>query len=297
MAYDWSLDDPQEEETIPQGYAVPPEVLPEAEVETELSEVERRLEKAHFYRMLIKHDLISSDSAEAIEVEEEIQNFVRGQLAILLGMKTLPVAAVPFAFTDEEVEALKAVAAKVLQKPQVLAAKPPPKAATITPVSEKPAPVVAVRPPPEPVVRAAAPKAEPPPPRRRGRPPKSTPAPAPLQKSEGPMRPRTERPTAKEDDLAPGERIETVGGRRYKVVKRPVNDPATGKQKVGADGKPVFDDYKIDITPKTMLPGVAPFPSTEVMNAIESQRAAEVLAANPIANGLMATAMSMIPKE
>jgi hypothetical protein len=292
VGYDWSSDPEPDDEPQAQAMHVPNDVLPNVEGPDELDEVERRLEKAHFYRMLLKHQLISSDSNEAIEVENEIQDFVRERLSVLLGIKPEPIHAnieVQAMFNPDEVEALRAVAAKVLNRPTIVqaqAAAPKP-APTIKPLENKPAPAP-VR-PAQPVAEAPRPVAPPPEPvkRGRGRPRKNPEAPrataTPIAKSEAPQK----------TDLNPGERIETVGAKRYKVVSRVVNDPKTGTPKLDAKGNPIMAEHRIDITPKTEIPGRQPFPSLEVQNAMEAAKAAEVLSHNPIAAGLIPTAMTM----
>src|SRR5512133_3503958 len=77
--YDWD-GEPEPSETQ-NALQVPNDVLPSQDNQPEeLDEVEKRLERAHYYRMLLRHQLISSESEEAIEVENEIQDFVRERL-------------------------------------------------------------------------------------------------------------------------------------------------------------------------------------------------------------------------
>jgi hypothetical protein len=281
IGYNWDEDPAEEEQEQP--LRVPADVLPSSDEPNELDEVERRLEKAHFYRMLLRHQLISSDSNEAVEVEQEIQDFVRERLAVLLGIKMEKAFNEALPFNPEEVEALKAVAAKVLNRPTIVQAKPeaPKPPPTIKPVQEAP----------RPAVRPAQPKPEAPKPvvAKRTRQRKGVSMET-LQKSVEASTPQAQK--TPEVDENKGERLKVVGGKRYKVVDRVVNDPATGKPKLDAQGRPITAEYMIDITPKTDIPKT-PFPSLEVMNAMEAAKAQEAMAMNPFAAGLIPTAMTL----
>jgi hypothetical protein len=109
----------------------------EPEEEDPLSEIERRLEIAKYYRLVLD-DTIFSDPPNveiADRVEGEIREFVRGRMAALVGVSMQPpnqelpfseeeVLALRTIAQPEVVSALKALAAKVLKKPQILDAKP-----------------------------------------------------------------------------------------------------------------------------------------------------------------------------
>lgn len=83
-----------------------------------LSEVEERLAKANCYRALLESKLFADGDELARMVEEEVREFVRDRLSYLMGMKT-PVEPVAVAsqFTEEEVQVLKTLAAKVMARP------------------------------------------------------------------------------------------------------------------------------------------------------------------------------------
>lgn len=85
-----------------------------------LMDVDLRLETADFYRAILKHEFFDGTSQAANLVEDEIRNFIRGRLEVLLGIRSPQAEAdtVPQSeFTPEEIQALKALASKVLHKP------------------------------------------------------------------------------------------------------------------------------------------------------------------------------------
>jgi hypothetical protein len=79
----------------------------------------RQMEQANLYKLLLDNNIFQPNSArEDIQdlVEAEIKMFVEGRLAELLGLKTNEKAPVSEAFSDIEINALKAIAAKVVSK-------------------------------------------------------------------------------------------------------------------------------------------------------------------------------------
>lgn len=118
------------------------------EVDEHFSEVEKRLETAQYYRMLLNDTLFSNASEAARVVEREIRDFVRTRLHVLLGLKN-EVSPVKSMFSDEEVAALKALAAKVMGKPVLLETrKVTPKPA----LKVQTAPVIALKAPTKPAI-------------------------------------------------------------------------------------------------------------------------------------------------
>lgn len=106
-------------------------------IDDQMSEVEKRLEMAQYYRLVL-NDTIFNDPPNveiADRVEGEIREFVRGRMSLLVGVGEEK-AEVLSPFSDAEtlalrtiaqpevVAALKALAAKVLKKPAILDAKP-----------------------------------------------------------------------------------------------------------------------------------------------------------------------------
>jgi hypothetical protein len=95
------------------------EASPPAE-DPDLADVDRRLEVADHYRAILNHEFFDDTESPAAQiVDREIRAFVRERLEVLLGLRIPrePVEAVN-PFSDEEIKALKAIAAKVLgQRP------------------------------------------------------------------------------------------------------------------------------------------------------------------------------------
>jgi hypothetical protein len=245
------------------------EESPPAQDEDSMSEVEFRLEKAQCYKMLINHQLLSGDTKASEEVEYEVQEFVRNQLGILMGMKRAPekglssqeigfIVKENLPFSDDEVNALRAVAAKVLNKPSIIVAAPPKALEAPTPALPRPMATVTPAPAPEGAKRS------------RGRPRKY-----PCQKcgqmecickkqvatpTEAPAGPKAEGETK---ILPDGTKIVEVGNKRYKLIKKAVlyKDGTTGEEEI-----------PMDITPPVRSPARWP---TEAEVAMLAQRDAE----------------------
>jgi hypothetical protein len=152
---------------------------PADELDAQMSEVERRLEKAQYYRVLISQSLFEVDSDVGAEVEAEVREFVRNRMSVLVGASPERTAAE--SFSTEEIRVLKEVASKLSKNAKLMPeAKEPPRVNPVknvappavqsapAPISRpvtKPAPVPARRPGPKP--KAPPPpvaKAEPKPP-------------------------------------------------------------------------------------------------------------------------------------
>lgn len=118
----------------------PPPVQESYSIQEHMDEVEMRLEMAQYYRLLLNESFFEQvgNPAVAEQVEGEIRDFVRGRMQVLVGVAAPEAQKVASQFTEAEVlairtlalpevaEALKALAAKVLKKPAILTAKPPP---------------------------------------------------------------------------------------------------------------------------------------------------------------------------
>lgn len=94
-----------------------------SEVAAMMSEAEQRFAKAQYFRSLITGHLFVNDYSDlAMAVSAEVQTFCRERLAVLLGIKPEPKAAVAVKspFDDDEIEVLKQVAGKLLKKPALL---------------------------------------------------------------------------------------------------------------------------------------------------------------------------------
>lgn len=116
-------------------------------------EVENRLAIANCFRSLLENDLFASSDKITRFVERKVRRFVRTELEILLGMRQReePKSHVS-QFTDEEVAALKTLAAKVLSRsngggapvvqPVVLQAPPSPATLTVNKKNVAPKSVV-----------------------------------------------------------------------------------------------------------------------------------------------------------
>lgn len=90
----------------------------EEETQKELSDVELRLEEANRYRALLNQPLFKGVyDQSSIKVEKEVRSFIKEKLRELVGLKVQkekdPIVST---FSKLEIEALKALAARVLPK-------------------------------------------------------------------------------------------------------------------------------------------------------------------------------------
>ena len=149
-----------------------PTKAPETEEVDVLADVDLRLDTADYYRAIINHDFFESDSRAAQVVLQEVRAFIKERLEILLGIRG-SFEQEPL-FTQEEVQALKVVASKVLGKPALVAG-----------VSQADSPKLQVPERRKPQIRKVTvlkpetKKAAPPPPQRAVLPPQKTPSPPP----------------------------------------------------------------------------------------------------------------------
>jgi hypothetical protein len=106
-----------------------------------ISEALKRIEQASLYQTLINHSLFSPNSARPEimhQVEQEIKSFAVERLEILLGMKeeSQKFKAPQYdQFTLEEANALKSIAARLLQKTEAPVERTP----SVNPISQAPA--------------------------------------------------------------------------------------------------------------------------------------------------------------
>ena len=137
---DADIEEVVEEVNDPQAQVLPQEPDFEPDLEEQMSEVEARLEMAQYYRLLLQDSIFEDPPSPEVasRVEEEIRGFIRSRMQVLVGVGEPPASKAQKIFTDAEVqalrtiaqpdvvEALKALAAKVLKKPTILDAKPLP---------------------------------------------------------------------------------------------------------------------------------------------------------------------------
>lgn len=132
------------------------------QLDEDLTEVESRLEVASYYSCLLKDSLFGQDTSNASRiVTHRIKKFVREELSELVGL-TQPKALHPAQplFTDGEIAALKALAAKVMGKPAIIESAPKrgPQLNTVS-VPQKVLPTINSKPP---VIPTVTPKTIPP---------------------------------------------------------------------------------------------------------------------------------------
>jgi hypothetical protein len=242
-------------------------VVADSEEDPELQDVDLRLEIADYYRAILKHQFFDTSSAPAAKhVDKEIRGFVRERLEVLLGLRDPRVPEVVAQFDEDEVKALKIIAAKVNGKPSLVTAPAPMVAKMPAPPTKKP--VIPARPKPQ-VKKIPAP-----PPAPSSKPvakkPESKPAAAKPQPQKAPVQQKAKAPPKPKEDaavqtyidvnkkqvtLVEGETIEEKG-RKYLVVR---NDAGTL--------------FRKDVTGQVIAPGRIPPMSVQQMSIMSQQQA------------------------
>ena len=251
----------------------------------DMTEVEYRLAKAQSYKMLINHQLLNSDTKAAEEVEYEVQEFVRTKLGELMGMTAAPAKQLDLGemsallrenmpFSDEQIQALQAVADRLLKSKEVAPAPQKPTAVQPVAAAPQPKPITV-----KPVGFGEEVK------RGRGR-PRKNPCPNCGQmicvcKQAVQQTMPTHTPEFHIETLPDGTRIKHVGDRRYKLVQ---------KQVQYRDGTVKMEDIEMDVTPMPKAKGAVPFP-----NEAQVAMHAEVEAAGQLskANNLLKAAIAV----
>jgi hypothetical protein len=100
----------------------------------QLSEVEYRLKQAQYYQLLLPNSFFEEDDVIARQVDNEVKEFINQRLSELLGLKESHQPQYINPFSEEEVETLKAIVAKVMDKPSLVKRGRKPKE---TPVEEE----------------------------------------------------------------------------------------------------------------------------------------------------------------
>lgn len=256
--------------------------LEESPDPAELTQAEWRLEKAGYYRAVMNSQLLASDHPAAVEVEQELQGWAQGQLEKLLGIRPMDeaptVVAAPSPFSEDEVQALKQIANRLLTKPAQPAATPapaPPVPQKVAPAPAKPKPTIA------PVV---LPDAK----RGRGRPRKPCRIcgqlacehkrqPPQQQQPQQPKTPSNLPPIESEDtgetydglpikQMPDGTKyIDAANGRRYKLERRTVTHKETGEQREAL--------IPIELSIKQQVPNAKPYPSEAEAMALAAAEA------------------------
>lgn len=211
--------------------------------EETLSEVEVRLHKANYYRAVLDQQLFGEDDSEAaIEVSREFRDFALSRLRVLMGIE-LPPEEKQNLFSGEQVEALKVWADRLISKPTLMEAKPPPQVPTLTPVVQTPpAPKVQT-------VQVSAPSTKPT-----------------KKKTQAKSTKLAGRPKA-EEGLPNGVKVDSVTGEKYFEVEKDAIDefgkPFKKKVRMSINGqnKPVND------------PNYKALPNPQQMEQLEHQRA------------------------
>lgn len=263
-----------------------PEAAEESE-EAALADVDLRLEIADYYRAILKHPFFDTTASAAKHVDREIRTFIRERLEVLLGLRgpRQPNVAAQFddgevavlkalaGFDENDVRALKVLAAKVLKKPALVTESPvvrrmptptvkkPVEVSRPKPTVNKipaPAPAPSTKPQPKPAPKKVQAKPQPKPAEK----PQAKPAPKkkPAKKDDGEVQTYIDH-AGKKVTLVEGEVIEE-NGRRYLVAR---NDAGTL--------------YRRDITGQVVAPGRIPPMSVQQMSIISQQQAEAQLAA------------------
>jgi hypothetical protein len=136
------------QEVINEAFSAEPQA-PRAHNESVREKAIRQMEQANLYRVLLENDIFQPDSARPeIQdlVESEIKAFIEERLAVLLGISSLTPKRKESEFSDVEILALKALAAKVAAKmPDSIKKEEAPPTPAVRTVSVAPVSQAAVR--------------------------------------------------------------------------------------------------------------------------------------------------------
>ena len=119
----------------------------EEDYEKVLSQVDRRMRVAHFYRDVLEADLFSEKTAEAKIVQGRIRKFCNDELEVIFGMRSAQVAATDGGqFSVDEVKVLKELIARLTLAETAKQTKSPVKAVNkVQQVQQKAPAVVQIR--------------------------------------------------------------------------------------------------------------------------------------------------------
>lgn len=121
----------------------------EEKMSYDLSEIEKRLQMAGCYRKILDTKILGDDELNSL-IEDELKDFVKGRLEVLLGVRATPESSAHF--TTTEVLVLKSLAKKVLstkdepvdapdeEQEEEVVAKPPKKVSQPKPAPKPKAP-------------------------------------------------------------------------------------------------------------------------------------------------------------
>lgn len=256
-------------------------------VDAQLAAVEQRLAVAQCYRQLLDNSLFTTPSPAALSVENEIIDFVRQRLAVLMGVRTEAsnVEAAQAQFTEQQADVLRRVADKVInaesEKNKVSALptlnrvtqEPPAPQSTVRqvqqapvqkPVQPRPQPVIAKTPQVQRQVPASRPTIGPQL-RKPGQPP---PRPAGVQPP-----PRTVRPKIDESRIPTHYRgdpsLQIKNGKVLVHARNTEGEPLYAMDPTTKQTEPVMKDITL---PARSAPGSAqPIPAPSMLGGAGSQ--------------------------
>lgn len=101
------------------------------ELDEEMVEAEKRISLAGYYQRLARGGIFKDGSDEARIVDAEVRQFARERMSVLLGLPSAPKPHVEMPFNDDQLEALRQWADRIIEKqrnagqPQMVSPKPP----------------------------------------------------------------------------------------------------------------------------------------------------------------------------
>lgn len=244
---------------IATALVAPPAAKEEEVVDTTyLADVDKRLEVAHYYRMLTKGAIFEDQNEATAIVEKELRIFIRERLSVLLNLKGEGEAGAPKQgqFTEEEVAILKVWARALKNRPSVVESVSQQPATKRPPVVRRQQTGGGVR-----TIGSSRPAS--PPPAAPATTPPAAPATKPVAAAPAPAA-KPVQPTTPAPGGGPPPAPGTAPGRRLRR--------AIMKQLTTADGVPVFDKATgkpvlKNVTPQVRLASAIPLPSVHAMPA------------------------------
>jgi outer membrane biosynthesis protein TonB len=258
----------------------------ESSEDPELMDVDLRLETADYYRAILKHEFFETESQAAQIVDREIRTFIRERLEVLLGLRAPRQSeqVIELPFEEDEIQALKLLASKVLKKPTLVNEAPAVKKMAAPAPAPRPEVKPAMKPKPQ-AKKVPAPVSKP----KTAKPvaPKAKPAPAPLAKAQ-PQEPKAPKSVGAPSQSSKAKVVDksfdggetqtfiNLKGEQVTLTEGEIIEESGRRYLVARNGEGTL--YRRDITGQVTPPNRLPPMSEQQMSIMSAQFAEQQLA-------------------
>lgn len=254
-----------------------------------VSHVDRRLKIAQYYRLVLDASMFDDNTPEARIVQSRLRKFASGEIEVLFGMKAAPTAVGASPFSQDEIDALKALAAatmaakkrsaepKMNKIGQLAAPAPAAPAPALKPIQAKPAVRVQTTP------QVASPR-----PRPAVQPPVAAAKPGELQNQVPPGSPSLKNDPRIPPDYTADPTVRIKNGHVYVQQRNDAGELLWVHEPGMKKPMPMLKDVTPVAQPQGIQP--VPMPSAEAMSLLTSQ-----ISANESVQNLERLAQKMDP--